>query len=221
MDWTTLWSDSSWTEWHCGHRQFMDWMALQSQTCSSCTEWHCSHKQKVHGLNGDIAVTNTLFMDWMAFQSQTGCSWPEWWHCDHKQAVHGLNDDTVVTDWMILLSQIHWPMQQPHQTVYGLKDTTHAHSFNNLQHLRPKVLWAVPVRIQVYCDVKLCGWVSGSTSLKVPQYLDKIRNHTPKHTVSHPRTNAHSFHINYLALLFPESLSTTFSGVIFCFCWEP
>jgi len=213
MDWMTLQSqtDCLWTEWwHCSHRIFMDWMTLQSQTefmdwmtlqsqtdcswtewhCShkqsSWTEWHCSHKQTVHGLNDDTAVTNRLFMDWMTLQSQT-----------------------EFIDWMTLQSQTDclWTDQcSSHIKLHGLNDISQAHSFCNSQNLRPKVLTAVLLRIQVFYDVMLYVWVSGSWHLKVSQYLHNIRNPAPNHTVSHPRTPELSIHTNFLTLLFPEGL---------------
>jgi hypothetical protein len=151
-------------------------MTLRSQ--SSWTEWHCSHKQTVQGLNYDTTVSNRLFMDWMTLLSQTDCSWTD--QCSSHIRLHGLND------------------------------VSQAHSFNNSQNLRPTVLTAVPLRTQVFCDVMLCGWVSGSWNIKVPQYLHNIRNCAPNHTASHSKTPEPSIHINFLALLFPESLRVQF-----------
>jgi len=94
-----------------------------------------------------------------------------------------------------------------HIRLHGLNDVSQAHSSNNSQNLRPKVLTAVVLRIQVFCDMMLCSWVSGSWNIKVSQYLHNIRNRASNHTVSHPRTPEPSIHINFLALLFPESLS--------------
>ena len=230
MDWMTLQpqTDCSWTKWYCGHKQtvhglnydtavtnrlFMNWMILWSQTdCSWTVLWYCNHKQTVHGLN-DTAVTNKLLMDWMTLQSQTahglnyaavtnrmfmdwimtlqsqtGCSWTQWWQCSHKQTVPGLTNAAATSDFM------NWMM------------FPQAHSFDNSQNLRPKVLTTVLLRFQVFCDVMLCSWVSGSWNIKASQYLHNIRNCASNHTVSQPRTPEPSIHINFLALLFPESL---------------
>ena len=228
MDWIkTLWSQSSWTEWHCSHKQ------------SSWTEWCCGHKQTVHGLNYDTAVTNRLFMDWMTLVTQTDCSWTEWWHCNQKQTVHGLTNTAGTSDfmdWLTLLTQTahglnddtavktycSWTDQcSSHIRLNGLNDVSQADSFNNSQNLRPKVLTTVLLRIQVFCDVRLCGWVRGSWNIKVSEYLHNIRNRAPNHTVSHPRIPEPSIHINSCTS-FPRKLeSTTFSGIIFCFCWVP
>jgi hypothetical protein len=228
MNWMTMRSQTEcpWNElWHCSHkqtvyglndttvtdRQFMDWMTLQSQTVRRLN-YDTVVTNRFHGLD-DTAVTNRLFMDWMTLQSQTefmdwmmlwsqtDCSWTELWHCSHKQIVHGLND-TAVRNRLFM----DWPMSS-HIRLHGMSDVSQAHSFNNSQNFRPKFLTAVLLRIQVFCDVRLCGWVSGSWNIKVSQHLHNIRNRALNHTVSHLRTSEPSIHINFLVLLFPESLT--------------
>ena len=131
-----------------------------------------------------------------------------------SQTVHGLNDTAVtnklfVDSMMAMQSQTDcsWTDQcSSHIRLHGLNDVSQAQSFNNSQNLRPKVLTAVLLRIQVFCDVMLCSWVSSSWNIEASQYLHNIRNRASNHTVSHPRTPEPSIHINFLALLFPESL---------------
>jgi hypothetical protein len=87
-----------------------------------------------------------------------------------------------------------------HNTSHELNDTSHVHSFNNSHNVRPEALTAVLLRIQVFWNVLLCGWVDGSWNFQGLQYLQNMRKDSPNHKVSHPRTPEPSIHTNFLAL---------------------
>lgn len=142
-------------------------------------------------------------MEWMTLLTQTDCSWTEWWQCSQNQTVHGLTNTAATSDFMDWMTFPKHILSITHK-IWDLR-------FSNSTAKDSGLLW---------CEAMWLGeWFLVYQSITVPS------QHQEPCTQPHSVTSQNTWTLTSYKLSctsFPRKLeSTTFSSIIFCFCWVP